>query len=348
MATKEKETTSLAIVPLRNSVFFPGAIMPLTVGREKSVRLIEKAIKSNSYIGIVSQHKPENDDPTAKDIYRVGTMAKIIKVAKTDSLGYNIVVEGVSRFTVKKFTSSEPFFEATVELHEEPTLNDETVNELMLNLHQLASEVMDMLPDIPLMAKQLLESIEAPGHLADLITANIDASIDEKQEVLEAFDLPLRLGLVISLLEKQVEVLKISEKINSQVRGEMSRTQREYYLRQQMKVIREELNEYEESDDITDTFAEKGRKANLPEEAQKALDKEIEKLRNIQPSQAEYNVARNYVETILEMPWTDSTFDSADLGEAQVILDDDHYGLDKVKKRITHHFQEQFKATLVY
>ncbi len=335
MATKDKkEITSLAIVPLRNSVFFPGAIMPLTVGRKKTVQLIEEAIKNNSYVGIVSQHKPELDEPTAKDIYRVGTMAKIIKVAKTDAFGYNIVVEGVSRFSVKKYTSSDPYFTADVELFEEPDTQDETVAELMSNLHQLASEVMDLLPDIPLMAKQLLESIETPGHLADLITANIDATIEEKQEVLEAFGLPLRLGLVISLLEKQAEVLKISEKINSQVRGEMSKTQREYYLRQQMKVIKDELNEYEESDDITATFAEKGRKANLPEEVQKALDKEIEKLKNIQPSQAEYNVARNYVETILEMPWSDSTFDSADLDEAQVILDDDHYGLEKVKKRI--------------
>jgi ATP-dependent Lon protease len=334
MTTKENENiTSLPIVPLRNSVFFPGAIMPLTVGREKTVKLIEDAVRENKYIGIVSQHKPEIGDPTPKDVYRVGTLAKIIKVAKTDTFGYNIVVEGVSRFSVKKFEETEPYFVAKVEVIEGQEV-DEVVMDLMDHLQTLASEVMDLLPDIPMMAKQLLESIDTPGHLADLITANIEASIDEKQEVLEATNLTTRLSLVISLLEKQAEVLKISEKINSQVRGEMSKTQREYYLRQQMKVIKEELNEYEEGDDLVSGFIERARKANLPDEAQKIFDKEIEKLKNIQPSQAEYNVARSYVETILEMPWAANTIDSNDLEEAQGILDDDHYGLEKVKKRI--------------
>ena len=337
--TKEgkQETLSMPIIPLRNSVFFPGAIMPLTVGREKTIKLIEEAVKNNTHVGIVSQHMPEVEDPTKKDMYRVGTMARIVKVAKTDTFGYNVVVEGVSRFTVKKFEEDDPYFVAKVELFEEPTEVSSASKELMRNLQEMAAEVMEMLPDIPMMAKQLLESIDSPGHLSDLIAANIEASISEKQEVLEAFNIPTRLGLVTNLLEKQAEILKISEKINSQVRGEMGKTQREYYLRQQMKVIKDELNEFEESDDIISQFEERARKANLSEEARKTFDKEIEKMKTIQPSQAEYNVTRSYLETILDMPWAAATHDSIDLEEAQDILDEDHYGLEKVKKRIVEY-----------
>jgi ATP-dependent Lon protease len=238
----------LPILPLRNSVFFPGAVMPLTIGRAKTIRLIEDATRENSLLGIVTQRAPEIDDPVPDDLYEIGTAARIIKLARTGKDGFNIVVEGISRFRVDDFTQEEPFFTSKITPLADEGTGDVEVEALALNLKNTAREVIDMLPEIPVMAKQLLESIQAPGHLADLITANIDATIEEKQEVLEAVHLKVRLKRVLELLSRQFEVMKLSNKINSQVKGEMSKTQREYYLRQQLKAIKEELGDKDDDE----------------------------------------------------------------------------------------------------
>jgi len=329
--------SELPILPLRNSVFFPGAVMPLTIGRAKTIRLIEDATRESSLLGIVTQRAPEIDDPATEDLYEIGTAARIIKLARTGKDGFNIVVEGVSRFRLDEFTQQEPFFTARVTPLMDEGSGDVEVEALALNLKNTAREVIDMLPEIPVMAKQLLESIQAPGHLADLITANIDATIEEKQDVLEAVHLKVRLKRVLELLSRQFEVMKLSNKINSQVKGEMSKTQREYYLRQQLKAIKEELGDKDDDENGIEELEKRLKDANLPEEAEKASKRELKRMRNMQPSQAEYTVSRTYLEWLADLPWSKSSTDNLDLANARRQLDDDHYGLEKIKKRIVEY-----------
>ncbi len=326
--------SELPILPLRNSVFFPGAVMPLTIGRNKTIRLIEEATQEKSFLGIVTQKAPEIDDPNAEDLYQIGTVARIIKLARTGKDGFNIVVEGISRFRVDEYTQKDPFFTARITPLVDEGTNDVEVEALSLNLRNTAREVIDLLPEIPVMAKQLLDSITAPGHLADLITANIDATIEEKQDVLESILLKKRLIKVLELLNRQFEVLKLSNKINSQVKGEMSKTQREYYLRQQLKAIKEELGDKEDDENGLDDLEKRLKAAELSEEADKAAKRELKRMRNMQPSQAEYTVARTYLDWLAELPWKKSSKDNLDLENARKTLDADHYGLDKIKKRI--------------
>ena len=326
--------TELPILPLRNSVFFPGAVMPLTIGRTKTIRLIEEAKQERSLLGIITQRAPEIDDPNAEDMYTVGTAARIIKLARTGKDGFNIVVEGVTRFRVEEFSQIDPFFSARISALEDEGTGDVEVEALALNLRNTAREVIDLLPEIPVMAKQLLDSILVPGHLADLITANIDATIEEKQEILEAINLKKRLVKVLELLNRQFEVLKLSNKINSQVKGEMSKTQREYYLRQQLKAIKEELGDKEDDESGLEELEKRLKSANLPDEPDKAAKRELRRMRNMQPSQAEYTVARTYLDWLAELPWNKNSKDNLDLQNAKSTLDADHYGLEKIKKRI--------------
>lgn len=326
--------SELPILPLRNSVFFPGAVMPLTIGRTKTIRLIEEASKEKSLLGIVTQRAPEIDDPNEEDLYDIGTAARIIKIARAGKDGFNIVVEGVCRFKIDKVGQTEPFFTAKISPLLDEGINDVEVEALSLNLRNTAREVIDLLPEIPVMAKQLLDSITAPGHLADLITANIDATIEEKQEVLESIALKHRLIKVLELLNRQFEVLKLSNKINTQVKGEMSKTQREYYLRQQLKAIREELGDKEDDENGLEELKKRLKDAQLPNDAEKASKRELKRMSNMQPSQAEYTVARTYLDWLAELPWKKFTADNLNLENAKKILDHDHYGLDRIKKRI--------------
>lgn len=329
--------SELPILPLRNSVFFPGAVMPLTIGRAKTIKLIEEATQENSLLGIITQRAPEIDDPAAEDMYAIGTVARIIKLARSGKDGFNIVVEGVCRFRVDEFTQHDPFFCGRVTMLPDEGVNDVEVEALARNLRNTAREVIDLLPEIPVMAKQLLDSITTPGHLADLITANIDATIEEKQEILEAAVLKQRLNKVLELLNRQYEVLKLSNKINTQVKGEMSKTQREYYLRQQLKAIREELGDKEDDETGLEELEKRLKNNNLPEEADKAAKRELKRMRNMQPSQAEYTVARTYLDWLAELPWGRISIDNLDLQNAKAHLDADHYGLDKIKKRIVEY-----------
>jgi len=324
----------LAILPLRNSVFFPGAVMPLTIGRAKTIRLIEELDQQNMLLGIVTQKAPDLEDPKPEELYRIGTLARIIKLARTGRNGFNVVVEGLCRFQIDDFVKLDPYYTAHATQLVDEGINDVEVEALSLNLKNTAREVIDLLPEIPVMAKQLLDSISSPGHLADLITANIDDTIEEKQEVLEAVKLKPRLTKVLELINRQFEVLKLSNKINTQVKGEMSKTQREYYLRQQLKAIREELGEKEDDENGVEEIERKLKQANLPEEPLKAAKRELKRMRNMQPSQAEYTVARTYLDWLIELPWSKSSKDMLNLEAAQKKLDADHYGLNKIKKRI--------------
>ena len=325
----------ISILPLRNSVLFPGSIIPIDVGRRKSVRLVEEAIaKERPVIGILTQKDARTEDPTEGDMYQVGCAARILKVIKLAKDNFSVILQGVSRITVAEYTQQEPFIIAKVQPIPDPTPTDVELDALVMNLKDIAKRVIKLMPELPKEASALVESVTDPGQLADLITSNLDIQVDEKQDVLETFDLKARMRKVLQFLSRQLEVLKVREKINTQVQEEMGRNQREYVLRQQLKAIKEELGELDESGGDLDEFKEKVAEAKMPPETEKVALKQLERLKVMQPSSAEYTVTRTYLEWLVELPWSVETEDKLDIQEARDILNADHYDLERVKKRI--------------
>ena len=325
----------ISILPLRNSVLFPGSIIPIDVGRKKSVRLVEEAIsKERPVIGIVTQRDAKTEDPGPDDLYGVGCAARILKVIKLAKDNFSVILQGVSRIRVIEGTGVDPFMTARVQaLPDGPSVEVE-LDALVMNLKDVAKRVIKLMPELPKEAAALVESVTEPGQLADLITSNLDVQVDEKQDVLETFDLKTRLRKVLQFLSRQHEVLKVREKINSQVQEEMGRNQREYVLRQQLKAIKEELGEIDDSGGDLDDFREKVLSAKMPAEVEKVAMKQLERLKVMQPSSAEYTVTRTYLEWLVELPWSVTTEDKLDIQAARDILNSDHYDLEKVKKRI--------------
>jgi ATP-dependent Lon protease len=329
---------TLPILPLRNSVLFPGAIIPIDVGRRKSVRLVEDAIaKERPVIGILTQKDARTEDPGSGDLYMVGCAARILKVIKLAKDNFSVILQGVSRFEVSTFDGAEPFLAARVRSVPDPTSSDVELDALVMNLKDIAKRVVKLMPELPKEAGALVDSVTEAGHLADLITSHLELEVGEKQDVLETFDLKTRTRKVLQFLSRQLEVLKVRERINTQVQEEMGRNQREYVLRQQLKAIKEELGELDDGGGDLDEFAEKITKAKMPEEAEKVSRKQLDRLKGMQPSSAEYTVTRTYLEWLVELPWSISTEDHIELPEVRRCLDEDHYDLDKVKKRIVEY-----------
>ena len=325
----------ISILPLRNSVLFPGSIIPIDVGRRKSVRLVEEAIsKERPIIGILTQKDARTEDPTDGDMYQVGCAARILKVIKLAKDNFSVILQGVARIKVAEYSQQEPFIIAKVQSIPDPTLSDVELDALVMNLKDIAKRVIKLMPELPKEASALVESVTDPGQLADLITSNLDIQVDEKQDVLETFDLKARMRKVLQFLSRQLEVLKVREKINTQVQEEMGRNQREYVLRQQLKAIKEELGELDESGGDLEEFKEKIAEAKMPPDTEKVALKQFDRLKVMQPSSAEYTVTRTYLEWLVELPWSTATEDKLNIQEARDILNSDHYDLEKVKKRI--------------
>jgi ATP-dependent Lon protease len=328
----------LPILPLRNSVLFPGSIIPIDVGRRKSVRLVEDAIaKERPVIGILTQKDARTEDPQSADLYTVGCAARILKVIKLAKDNFSVILQGVSRFEVTGFDGAEPFLSARVRPVPDPAATDVELDALVMNLKDIAKRVVKLMPELPKEAGALVDSVTEAGHLADLITSNLELEVGEKQDVLETFDLKTRTRKVLQFLSRQLEVLKVRERINTQVQEEMGRNQREYVLRQQLKAIKEELGELDDGGGDLDEFGEKITKAKMPEEAEKVARKQLDRLKGMQPSSAEYTVTRTYLEWLVELPWSISTEDHIELKEVKRCLDEDHYDLEKVKKRIVEY-----------
>ncbi|MBK6847618.1 MAG: endopeptidase La [Proteobacteria bacterium] len=328
----------LAILPLRNSVLFPGSIIPIDVGRRKSVRLIEDAIsKERPIIGILTQRDARTEEPSDGDLFAVGCAARILKVIKLAKDNFSVILQGVSRVQVLSFAQRDPFIVARVQPLPDQSRADVELDALVLNLKDMAKRVIKLMPELPKEAAAHIDGVTDAGMLADLTTSNLDLSVEEKQEVLETFDVKTRLRKVLAFLSRQLEVLKVREKINTQVQEEMGRNQREYVLRQQLKAIKEELGELDESSGDIDEFKDKVSKAEMPEEVEKVALKQLDRLKVMQPSSAEYTVTRTYLEWLVEIPWKRSTDDNLDIENVRRVLDEDHYDLDKVKKRIVEY-----------
>nr|WP_276600007.1 MULTISPECIES: endopeptidase La [unclassified Nannocystis] len=325
----------ISLLPLRNSVLFPGSIIPIDVGRPKSVKLIEEAIANERpIIGIVTQREARVEEPTEADLHAVGCAARILKVIKLAKDNYSVILQGVMRISIERVVTSEPFLKARVT--ELPDVEGEDVEAVALvqSIKETAKRLIALVPELPREAAALLDSVSDPSQVADLVISNLDIEAGEKQEVLAANNVRERLRKVLMLLTRQLEILKVRERINSQVQEEMGHSQREYVLRQQLKAIKGELGEIDDESGDIEEFQKKIADAKMPEEAEKVARKQLDRLKAMQPSSAEYTVTRTYLEWLVDLPWSISSEDQLDIATVRTVLNEDHYDLEKVKKRI--------------
>ncbi len=323
----------LPVLPLRNSVLYPGALMPLAVGRPKTLRLLN-AVGTGGTIAVVSQRDKDIDEPAADDLYWVGTSARILRVHHEDEHTLHVVVQGVDRIRCREFVQSEPYIIARVEEAQVQDEDSTEIQALVRSLKEMAAEIIELIPELPSGAVDLVNHIDSPSRLAYMVMTHLAVPVDEKQDVLHEDDVRLALRRALGILNEQLEVLRVSQRINSEVKGEMNRNQREFFLRQQLKAIRKELGEDEEEEDFVEVLRARLIAAGLPPEGQKVANKELNRLRSIQPSSPEYTVARTYLEWLADLPWRTSTPDNHDIDQARAILEREHHGLKKVKRRI--------------
>jgi ATP-dependent Lon protease len=325
----------LPVLPIRNAVLFPGNVAPFDVGREKSVALVEDVDNlPGPVIAIFAQRDPSTDDPGAEDLYPVGCAARVLKALKHSSGNYSLILQGVTRIRMEHVITHTPYLKAKIKRLDEPVTEDVEAEALAMSLRDIAKQVIQLMPELPREAASLIDSIQAPGALADLVAANLDAPVEEKATLIETIDVKDRIRKVLRLLTRQLEILKMRERINSQIKEEMGKNQREYVLRQQLKAIKEELGEDEGDQGDLDGLEDRIAKANLPTEAETVSKKQLKRLRTMQVGSAEYTVVRTYLDWILDVPWTVQTPDNLEIAGVRKVLDEDHYGLEKVKKRI--------------
>ncbi|MGW8302017.1 MAG: LON peptidase substrate-binding domain-containing protein, partial [Desulfobacterales bacterium] len=331
----EKIPELLPILPLFDAALFPKMVLPLVVMQGESVRLVDEAMAKNRIIGLVVSKKPEEGlKPEHKDLAQVGTSALILKMAKTQDNRAQLLVQGLHRFKIKSWENNRPYLRARIELLQEKEVKDDETEALMSNLVGQFIRIVELSPGLPPEIGQMAKSIPEAGTLADMVTSTINSSPEEKQKVLEIQDVKARLKEVTRLVNHQLSVLELGNKIQSQVKGDMDQSQKEYYLRQQLKAIKEELGETDESQVEIEEYRAKIKEKNLPQEALKEAERELDRLSRMHPSSAEYTVASTYLDWVTALPWHESTEDNVDIKKAQKILDDDHYGLEKPKKRI--------------
>src|SRR5687768_16968018 len=329
-----------AILPLRKSVLFPMSVVPINVGRPRSVRLVEELVgRDSALVGVVTQRAAETIEPTFEDLFNVGTLARVVKVIRLGSANYSVVLNGLVRFRLGEARGLEPFMRADIERVPEASGLGEPLRTLGARLRERTRQVLGLMPNLPKETAGILDNVREPGALADLNASNFPeehASIAVRQQILEAFDVEARVKLVLGMVERQLEVLKVKSQISNIVQEEMSRSQRDYVLRQQMRSIREELGEAAEDDEI-EQLRERVARAELSPEAEKAARKQLSRLSGMQPQSAEYQVTRTYVEWLADLPWTRRTPDRIDVKGVRRCLDEDHYGLMLVKKRIVEY-----------
>ena len=326
--------SELSVLPLRGTVLYPDLILPIMVGRKKSVKLIDDAMDSDRIIGIVTQKRSEIEDPKENDLYSVGVAALILRMIRELDGSQRVIVQGVSRFKVKEYTQREPYYKAKIDDFSEGLVQGVEIDALVMNLKNLFARAVELAPYLTAELGTMVSNIKSPAILADLIASNLNISTSDKQGILETFDVRERLTKVHLSLNKEVQVLELGNKIQSQVKEDMDRTQREYYLREQLKAIKKELGEMDEHTAEIKELKEKIKKAKMSPEALAAAEKELDRLSKIPPASAEYTVARTYLDWLVELPWSETTGDNLDIDNAQKTLDEDHYDLEKVKKRI--------------
>jgi ATP-dependent Lon protease len=332
---KYKIPDELPILPVKNTVLFPGVVIPITVSRQKSIRLVKKAYKGSRIIGVTAQANTSKEEPNSEDIYKVGTVAYILKMLVLPDGNTTIIIQGKRRFEVANFLHEDPFITAKVNLLTEnfPDISKRETKALIRSLKDAASKILKLNPEIPQEAQIALDNIESPSFLTHFLASNINADVLDKQKILETHDGIQRATTLLQYMLKDIQLLELKNEIQSKVHSDIDQQQRDYYLRQQIKVLQDELG-YESQDQEIDNLRARGAKKKWPEVVAKQFNKELDKIARMNPAAAEYPVAMNYIEMLIELPWGEYTKDNFDLKKAKKILDADHFGLEKVKERI--------------
>ncbi|OEK02218.1 endopeptidase La [Roseivirga sp. 4D4] len=342
IAPDDEDSTQLADLPeelpilaVRNTVLFPGVLIPITVGRQKSIKVVKQAYKGDKIIGVITQENPQVDDPKAGDLYKVGTVAKIVKMLVLPDGNTTIIVQGKQRFEVTEFTATTPYLKAKVNYLEEnfPKRLSKEVKAIIQSIRDTANRIMTLNPEIPKEAQVALENIEKPSFLVHFLSSNINAELKEKQDLLEINDGVERATQLLQHLMKEVQMLELKHEIQNKVHSDIDQQQRDYFLRQQMKVLQTELGDGGPEQEVEE-LRRKAKEKNWPEKVAKHFDKELDKILRMNQMAAEYPVAMNYAELMVDLPWGEYSKDNLDLKRAKKILEDDHYGLEKVKDRI--------------
>ncbi len=333
----EELPEELPILPIRNNVLFPGVVIPITVGRDKSIKLVNDAYNTTKVIGVVAQKDGEIENPEPEHLHKVGTVARIIKKLKMPDGSITIIIQGKKRFELAEITETDPYFKGRVKaLVEIKPEIDQRFTALEASIKDLALRIIQESPNIPSEAQVAIKNIESHSFLINFISSNLSRSVDDKQELLEMVDLNLRAEKVLQFLTEEVQMLELKNDIQSKVRTDIDKQQREYFLHQQMKQIQEELGGNPTDQEIQE-FKEKAAKKKWPDHVKEVFNKELGKLERMNPTGVEYSIQANYLETILDLPWNEFTKDNFDLKRAEKILNRDHYGLEKVKERIIEH-----------
>ncbi|MEX1121403.1 MAG: endopeptidase La [Balneolales bacterium] len=332
--TESQIPDALPILPLKNTVLFPGVVFPITVGRDRSLALVKKAYESDKIIGMVTQHNEKHENPKTDELYEIGTVARILKLIKMPDGSRSIVIQGKSLFKIKEYTQQDPYYMAEVEPF--PTEQDISGVELDASLRSVketALQIVNLSPNIPSEAAMAIQNITSPKFLLNFIASNLNISLAEKQDLLETKRFSEKLEKIIAFLNKELQVLNLSEEIKSKVKTDIDQQQRDFYLRQQLKTIQEALGEDSEQEEPK-KLRDAATKKKFPEHVQKVLDKELQRLERTPTNAPNYGVIHNYIEWIIDLPWEHYSEDKLDLEHARKVLEEDHYGLEKVKKRI--------------
>jgi len=334
------DTGFLPLLPLRDVVVYPHLVIPLFVGRAKSVKALEIASEGNKQIFLLAQKSANKDEPEASDLYEVGTIATVLQMLKLPDGTVKVLVEGVSRAKLTEFQDTDDCFTAKAEVIVDDPEDDHEIQALMRTVFTQFDQYVKLNKKIPPEILTSLATIEDASRLADTITAHLTLKLEEKQSILEMFSVSQRLEHLLGVMEGEIDILQVEKRIRGRVKRQMEKSQREYYLNEQVKAIQKELGEQDENADI-DELAKKIEAAKMPKEALDKANSEMKKLRMMSPMSAESSVVRNYIDTLVNLPWKKKTKIHKDLVEAQRILDEDHYGLDKVKERIVEYLAVQ-------
>ncbi|MBN1297927.1 endopeptidase La [bacterium] len=327
----------LPILPIRGMVVYPTMVIPLLVAREKSVQMIQEVLEHNRMLGLVAQRNPEDEHPESSDIFSVGVAAHIVKMIKMPDNAIRIMIEAVCRIRVEEFVTSDPYFTARISPIDEFQKNTKRMNALARNVRELFKKLVGASPNLPNELAMIVQNISEPGKLADIIASGLNLQLPERQEILELFDVSKRLQRLNFILNREIEIQELGNRIQSQIRDEMDKSQKEYLIRQQMRALQKELGEADDRTVEIEELTERIVRAALPKEVLEAATKELDRLKRMPPAAAEYTVSRTYLDWLLELPWNASSEDRLDTRIVQKILDEDHFGLEKIKQRIVEY-----------
>ncbi|MBS1920387.1 MAG: endopeptidase La [Bacteroidetes bacterium] len=326
--------SEIALLPLRNTVLFPGVVLPITVGRDKSIKAVNDAYKTDKVIGVIAQKDSTIEDPETKDLEQIGTVAKIVKQIKMPDGGTTVIIQGKSRFSVDSIIQSEPYFKARInKLEEEAAPNDPDFDAYVSNIKDMATEIIQLSPNMPTEASIILRNIENPAFLIHFISSNLSTDIKEKQRLLELNQIRQRADLLMQLLQKELQFAELKNKVTNKTKTELDKQQREYFLQQQLKSIKEELGGDANVQEVKE-MQKRAEAKKWPQSAKEMFQKGIEKLERMHSSTPDYSVVYNHLDLMLDLPWEDYTEDHYDLKKAKKTLDTDHFGMFKIKERI--------------